>query len=56
MLGVQQQLSVSGVSSARSDIGEDESLDRSNTYMTCLWSANQLGVAYFDQTTGRVSL
>ena len=55
MSGVQQQLSVSGVGHARSGIDEDESWNRGDTYMTCLWSANQLGVAYFDQTTGHVS-
>lgn len=37
-----------------SDVMGDESSVGTGAYMTCLWSANQLGLAYVDQTTGCV--
>ena len=46
----QPQLSVSKLSG---DTGDESSVGNA-AYMTCLWSANQLGLAYFDQTTGCV--
>ncbi len=48
-------------SAGESPIGSDTASDTdqpldTGTYMTCVWNANQLGVAYLDQTTGHVRL
>lgn len=52
----QQQQSADGSPADPTYFSDAEEPVDNVTYMTCLWSSSQLGVAYLDQNTGHVRL